>query len=317
MSRRGFALAVTLAIVGLGLAWLLGGGRPVVERRAGSSPSSQPPASRPPSMAGAGRIVCAAPSVTELVFALGQGHRVVGVTDFCSHPPEGVKEKPRIGGLFNPNFERILNLQPDLIVTVGDFEAMRSFAASHGIAVCSLQMNTLDEIRASIRVLGESLACPEQAAGVLRRFDAELDAVRARVRSRSPRRVYFCTNHQPADLTKLCTCGSTTFLAELLTIAGGENIFADAKGSWPQISKEVLVKRRPEVILDIQSGEMGIDAARLDLLREDWQGLPDLPAVRNGSIHFLTEDFLFIPSVRSPAIARRMAEVIHPEAFRE
>jgi iron complex transport system substrate-binding protein len=111
------------------------------------------------------------------------------------------------------------------------------------------------------------------------------------------------------------TTGPGTFLHELIEIAGGENIFADAAGTYPQISKESLIKRQPEVLIEVLPG--GVSDRKLRLLRKDWGRLSMLPAVRRGNIHFLTDDFLLIPSVRITQTALRFAEIIHPEAFDE
>ena len=306
MSKRGYVLTVVLAAIGSLLAWLIGGAATNGNASIKVHQSTVPQ-----------RIICAAPSITELVFALGQGERVVGVTDMCVHPPEGIKEKARIGGVYNPSRERILKLKPDLIIMSDGFDALNELAAGHGIPASTLRMDTLADIRAAIRKVGGLLGCPDAANSVLRSFDAELDAVRARVKPYRPRRVYLCMSHRPGNLNSLGTCGSVTFLSELLAIAGGSNVFADVKGAWPQVSKEALLKREPEVILEVQSGDMGVDAERFERLRRDWESLSELPAVRTGEVHFLTQDYLYIPSVRVPQIAMRMAEAIHPEAFRE
>jgi iron complex transport system substrate-binding protein len=301
-----FAVAVP-AIVGLGLSLLF----------AKTDSSEKNPSHKPAPTTEIRRIISAAPSVTEMIFALGQGDRLVGVTDYCTHPVEGIAAKTRIGGLYDPNRERILKLQPDLIVYAGAFEALDALAAEHGIRTLSLDMNTLDQIRDAARRLGRTLNCEQAAEEGVRQFDAELKAVRDRVAAFPAKTVFLCTDHKPADLAKIGTCGPQSFLSELLAEAGGINIFADVRGAWPQISKEALLRRAPEVIVELHPRGMGADPAIFARLRQDWQSLPDIPAVRTGRIYFLTEDFHFVPSVRAPRIAESLARVVHPEAFRE
>jgi iron complex transport system substrate-binding protein len=226
-----------------------------------------------------------------------------------------VKDKARIGGLYDPNRERILKLDADLIVFVGSFDALTKLAGDHGIRTLSVRMGTLDEIRASVRSVAGALQCADQAAAVLARFDAGLEEVRERVATLPRRKVYLCTAHRPGDLSKLGTCADDSFLGELLALAGGDNVFADAVGAWPQISKETLIKRAPDVIIELHPAGMGTAPASFDDLRADWGRLGELPAVQRGEIHFLTDDYLFTPSVRAPLTARRLAQVIHPEAF--
>lgn len=261
------------------------------------------------------RIISAAPSITEILFALGMGAYVVGVTDYCHYPPEAHRHATKIGGLYNPNRERILRLKPDLILHVGTFDDLTSFAALHRIRTIGLSMRTLEEIRIAVRILGDTLGCTAVASEVVQRFDDELAAIRQRVGCLPRKRVFLCTEHRPSQLSTVGTCDPKSFLAELLFLAGGENIFSDVEGSWPQISKEALLKRAPEVILELHPRGMGSDASTFAILREDWSALVELPAVQRGAIFFLDDDFLFIPSLRAPKIAERFAQILHPEAF--
>jgi iron complex transport system substrate-binding protein len=260
------------------------------------------------------RIICVAPSVTEIVFALGCGKKVIGVSDFSTYPPQA-KEKVKIGGMFNPNRERIIALQPDLVIIQGQHDSVAKFCRKQGIRLLSVEIDRLKDIPAAIFSLGQELNAESQAAKLAKEVKDGLDAVKAKIQGLPTRKVFLSLAHTPGDLTGLMTTGPRTFLHELIEIAGGENIFADAAGTYPQISKESLIKRQPEVLIEALPG--GISDRKLRLLRKDWGRLSMLPAVRKGNIHFLTDDFLLIPSVRITQTARRFAEIIHPEAFDE
>ena len=260
------------------------------------------------------RIICVAPSVTEIVFALGYGKKVIGVSDFSTYPPQA-KEKVSIGGMFNPNRERIIALQPDLVIIQGQHDSVAKFCRKQGIRLLSVEIDRLKDIPAAIFSLGQELNAESQAAKLAKEVKDGLDAVKAKIQGLPTRKVFLSLAHTPGDLTGLMTTGPGTFLHELIEIAGGENIFADASGTYPQISKESLIKRQPEVLIEALPG--GISDRKLRLLRKDWGRLSILPAVRKGNIHFLTDDFLLIPSVRITQTARRFAEIIHPEAFNE
>ncbi len=258
------------------------------------------------------RIICATPSITEMVFSLGMGSRVVGVSDFSFYPPEAA-DVARIGGVINPNRERILSLQPDLIIFQGRHQILSQFCRERRIRSLSLAIDRVSDITASIKKLGAELGAANESARLAESIQAELDELAKRTQSRTPRRVFLGLGHTPGDLTGLMTTGPDTFLHELIEIAGGINIFGDTRGAYPRISKEALVRRRPQVIIEVLAE--GISPDNRKLLRADWERLASLPAVRAGRIHYLDEDYMLIPSVRVAKTAQRLALAIHPELF--
>lgn len=258
------------------------------------------------------RIICAAPSVTEMVFALGRGGRVAGVSEFSFFPPEAA-DKPKIGGLFNPSREKIFALQPDLVITQGRHTALSRFCREQDIPLISLHIETLDHIRASLEKLGHLLRAREKARRLIADLNAQLETVRGKTRGLPPRKVFLSLGHTPGDLTGIMTASSGTFLQELIQLAGGINIFHDLSGRYPHVSKEVLVTRNPEVIIEILAE--GLSHKNKTLLRRDWERLSRLPAVQEDRIHFLTQDYLLIPGLRVSQTAGAFARIIHPEAF--
>ncbi|NOR53884.1 MAG: ABC transporter substrate-binding protein [Candidatus Aminicenantes bacterium] len=313
LDLRNKPIFLVLILAGLGLIvsfsfWLL------EESHTKSSQASNPYEKMLAPRRKVSRIICIAPSVTEIVFALGCGKEVIGVSDFSTYPPQA-KEKVRIGGMFNPNRERIIVLQPDLVIIQGKHDSVAKLCRKEGIRLLSVEIDTLKDIPEAIFSLGQELNAESQAAKLVKEVKDGLDAVKAKIQGLPTRKVFLTLAHTPGDLTGLMTTGPGTFLHELIEIAGGENIFADASGAYPQISKESLIKRQPEVLIEVLPG--GVSGRKLRLLRKDWGRLSMLPAVRRGNIHFLTDDFLLIPSIRITQTARRFAEIIHPEAFDE
>jgi iron complex transport system substrate-binding protein len=258
------------------------------------------------------RIICAAPSVTEFVYALGLGHKVIGVSDFSTYPAEA-KEKDRVGGLINPNREKIIALEPDLLILQGKNDSIARLCQEHKIRFLAIEINSVEDIWNAIRLIGEKLNVSDGADRLVSRLRSELQSMQKLIGHRPTRRVFLTLGHTPGDLTGLMTAGPKTFIHELVSLAGGENVFHDALGMYPQISKESLIKRQPEVIIEAIPG--GIAEEKLKLLRKDWSQLPMLPAVQSGQIHFLTEDFLLIPGTRIAQTVQRFAQIIHPEAF--
>ena len=256
------------------------------------------------------RIICGTPGLTEIVFSLGCGDRVVGVSQFSTFPPEA-EAKARIGGLIDPNREKILALKPDLYLSQGRQGTMADFCRMYDISFFPLTLETLSDLFAAIRSIGGLLNVRTEAESLCLQISKELAAVRNRIGERRPRTVFLSLGHTPGELTGIMTMGEGTFLHELLELAGGRNIFSEVGASYPQISKEVLISRQPRIIIEIG----GLPAGKIDLLRKDWQKLSILEAVAEGRIYFLTEDFLLIPGVRVGQTADRLARVIHPEAY--
>lgn len=256
------------------------------------------------------RIICGTPGLTEIVFSLGCGDRVVGVSHFSSYPRE-VEEKARIGGLIDPNREKILALKPDLYLSQGRQGTMADFCRKYGIPFFPLTLETLSDLFAAIRTIGGLLNVRTEAETLCLQISKELAAVRDRIRDCPPQTVFLSLGHTPGELTGIMTMGKGTFLHELLELAGGRNIFSDVGTSYPQISKEVLISRQPRIIIEIG----GLPVEKIDLLRQDWQKLSILEAVAEDRIYFLTEDFLLIPGVRVGQTADLLARVIHPEVY--
>jgi iron complex transport system substrate-binding protein len=262
--------------------------------------------------AGPQRILCMVPSATEAVFALGGGDRVIGVSDFCRFPPEA-SQKVRLGGAFNPNYERLLALTPDLLITQGVSEKLTAFCRQKNITLLQVQNNNIATIYLDILRIGQALGCSDRAVRLCAEMVEALDAVRARVRDLPCQGVFFCIGRTPGSLSGLSTIGPNSFISQPITVAGGRNIFPDVKEDYPLISKESLLQRQPDVIIEVYLGPE-LSAERREQLLADWQVLPNLPAVRTGRIYFPQQEFLIVPGPRLAQAADLLARLIHPEA---
>ena len=249
-----------------------------------------------------GCVICASPAVAEIVFALGCGGRVAGVSDFTDWPPEAAA-KPRIGGVLSPNRERILALAPEMILAQGQSEALAGFAQAYGIAFHTFPLETLKDVRAAITGLAAVLGVENAGQALLARMEAEF----ADLPACGPVPVFLALNHAPGDFSGLMTCGGGTFLDELVTRAGGQNIFSDVPGGWPRISRETLIRRNPGLIVDVQAGP--VDDERRGALLSDWERL----GFRREQIRILTEEYLLRPGPRAPQSAARLSAVICEE----
>ena len=257
------------------------------------------------------RIITIAPNSAEIICALGACDRIVGVSKFCVHPPE-LKERPRVGGLFDPDLEKIITLRPDLVVLRGQSESVEQLCDELGVPVYRDRTEKLDDVATCIRDLGRRLGYVRKAEALVKEFHARLDAIRQRVKDKPRPRVLLTVSRQPDRLANILTTGRGTFLDEMLDVAGGVNVFGHLDMAYPQVSGEGIITHRPDVIIELMP-EVRMTAALKDQMLEQWKQLGSIPAVSNERIHFLTEDHCLIPSLRYGEIINKVSRLLHPE----
>lgn len=253
-----------------------------------------------------------APSITEVVFTLGQGDRVAGVSEFCEYPPEA-KKKPFCGGWMNPNLEVISKLKPDLVILQGEHQKVREFCERRGIPFLAVDMDSLGTTRKGIEAIGRRLGCTEEGSALISRMEKEFEEVRKKVANRLRPKVFVALGHKQGSLSGIYTSGGGGFLSEILELAGGEDIFKDIGSAYPKPSLESLVKRSPDIILEMHPGEELSEEDWQQLLK-DWEAIPSLPAVKNGRIERISESYTLLPGPRLTILARKLAGIFHPEA---
>ncbi|MDQ1257768.1 MAG: Fe/B12 periplasmic-binding protein [Candidatus Hydrogenedentes bacterium] len=271
--------------------------------------SAPPPESTSPERTG---VITLAPHLTETVFALGQGSRVIATGSFCDYPPE-VKALPKLGGYIDPDLERITMLRPGLLIVPGRHQKVADYAALNSIPVLNVQMDSIATVEEGIAQIGVALGCTDAATALCARIVAELDAVRKAVAGLPRPKVFIVTTRNTHDLNSLYTVGGTSFVAEVVDVAGGENIYADATEPYVEASKETVVLKAPDVVLEFHAGEALSDEEKARYVA-DWNGLPSLPAVKNGRVCQVMESHALRPGPRVAEIARIVARLLHPDA---
>jgi len=191
------------------------------------------------------RIVCLCPSLTEALFDLGAGSRVVGVTDWCVHPEEEVEKRTKIGGTKTPHLDIIFSLNPDLVVVNEEENRLEDVEAieARGIEVFNTFPKTVLDAAATMRAMGEKVGCAEQGERIAREIEAEREKVLATAKGRKPVRFGYLIWRRP-----YMTVNRDTFVHDLLTLAGGQNVFADLPQRYPKISAEQLFTAKPDAI---------------------------------------------------------------------
>lgn len=248
-----------------------------------------------PLPAGPLRILSLSPNLTEILFALGLGDRVVGVTDYCRFPPEA-REKPKVGALLNPNLERMFALEPTLVVLLPAHGDLGDRLASRGIRALVLANDTTGDVYSSIDSIGRATGTIERAARLIDSLAAELGKAAAD-RDGPARRTMIVVSRTEGSVKDVFVAGPGTYLDELVRWAGGENVFGTSAARYPEPGVEEILHKNPEVILEIRpEGEDA--AAETRLARAAWGTVPGLVAVEKGNVFALVGDHLVIPGPR-------------------
>ncbi|MBE0597340.1 MAG: cobalamin-binding protein [Desulfuromonadales bacterium] len=253
------------------------------------------------------RVVSLAPSITELVFALGRQGLLQGTTQYSSHPP-AARELPVVGSYIHPDLERIVALRPDLVLATRDGNPKQTIVQLErlGIPVFAVDPRTLAEIMQTITALGEVLNAQPQAAALVTGMSERIDRVRRTVAGADSRPSVFFQ----VDAAPIVSVGEQTFIHELIVLAGGRNATAGLS-PYPRLGWEEILHLQPEIVI-ITSMAGGHTPQGL---LEAWQRWPQLQAVRNGRLHVVEADLFDRPTDRLVSGLEILARIIHPDLF--
>ena len=252
------------------------------------------------------RIVSLAPSVTEILFAIGAGDRVVGVTSFCNFPPEALA-KPKVGGAF-PNLEVVLSLKPTLVLAPRDFirPDMVAKLDQLKIPLFILESNSIEDVLRHIQTVGRMLGRTEQSDAVAGDLRRRVTEVKTRTAGATRPRVFYVLNSDP-----LMTAGPGSFIHQLIELAGGTNVAAGAPVPYPRLSLEEVIRQDPQVILFPVGDEEGIP----DQEQQRWLRWPTLSAVKQNRFVRIPSVLLDRPGPRVVDGLERLARQLHPDLF--
>ncbi len=252
------------------------------------------------------RIVTLAPSLTEMVYFLGQGDKLVGATQFSTYPA-AARKVPRVGSYIRINFEAVAMLRPDLVLGLAEINP--SFILNKltrmGLPLYGARLRTVADILACLRRLGHLLGAGPEARARVDRLAARVRRVRRAVAGRRRVRVFVEIDHQP-----LVTVGPGTFTDRLISLAGGRNVFGRERFSYPRLSVEQVILARPEVIVILCHQRTGC-RRRV----RAWQRWRSIPAVRQGRVKIVDTDILVRPSQRLIDGLEVLARILHPHAL--
>ncbi len=258
------------------------------------------------------RIVSLAPNITEILFALGLEEKVVGVTRFCDYPSES-KEKEKIGGLVDPNLERINALHPDLVIgfrgnPITILERMKSL----GLRLFVLEMGeNLESVFLIIRKIGIVTRRQGQAETLIQSMKTKYNFIQTALQDVSHKPKVFFSLHGRG----LWTCGKGSFLDDLVRKARGINIAGLINRKWLHLNREHLIHENPEVIIIISKSKDDFENARKWMMEEKhFQGLK---AIQSNRIYLLDENMTTRPGPRLIDALDQLAHILHPQQFKK
>ena len=253
------------------------------------------------------RVVSLAPSITEILFAIGLADRIVGVTQFCDYPPEA-RAKPKVG-YAQPNLESLLALKPDLVLAPREFMRVDLISRLEQlkISVFILEAKTIEDIASHIQLLGRMLGASDSADRVAMDLRRRLADVKALTERLHKPRVLYVLNTEP-----FITVGPGSFVHHVIVAAGGINVAENAGSPYPRLSMEAVIKQDPEVILFPVGSVEGIPASEQQL----WRRWSALSAVKREQFYEISSDLLNRPGPRILEGMEKLARILHPDVFR-
>jgi iron complex transport system substrate-binding protein len=253
------------------------------------------------------RVITLAPNLTEIVFAVGAGDRLVGDTTYCDYPPEA-KNIAKVGDTLHPSLERIIALKPQvvLISTASQLETFTQQLQNQNIAVFVTDPHDLEGIFRSIEQVGQIMGQQQQANALVQKLRERTNAVEQAVKPRPPVRVFYQASGEP-----LYVPGHDSFVTDLMRRAGGLSVTAEVPGAWPKFSNESALAAKPDAIILPTGGSMGSANSTVA------EALRNSPAALAGRVYKINDDLLARPGPRLVDGLEQLARALHPEAFKQ
>ena len=256
------------------------------------------------------RIVSLVPALTEIVFAIGGGNAVIAVSSYDQDRPE-VKRLPRVGALLDPDVERIIAMDTDLVLLYGSQTDLMTQLRRASIPYYEYRHGGLSGVTGTIRDLGRRLGRAPQAEALAAAIEQRFAALRQRTASLNRPRTLLVFSRDRGSLRNIYASGGRGFLHDMLEAAGGTNVFADIQTESVQASSELILSRAPEVILELRATDIPADDQRAAEMSA-WKVLGSVPAVRNDRLYFLPGRSFVVPGPDVAEGAEAMVRLLHP-----
>ena len=235
------------------------------------------------------------------------------MTDYCNYPKNACR-LPSIGGPLNPSTEKWIALKPDLIILQDDSVVLNKHAKVFKIPTLEVSVNNLENILTSIQVIADAMQIPKAGKQLVDKITTQIDNYRTSIGKTKARHVLMLLSDTNDPSRDLYAVGRNTFLNELLSIAGGENILPDTMATYPKISKEFIIAKSPEIIIEI-GPTANLSSEGILNRKKAWTIYPTINAVKNDRLYFVGADYILIPGPRLVKILDILTRNIHPKVF--
>ena len=260
------------------------------------------------------RIISLAPSITEILYALQLDEKVVGVTEYCTFPPE-VKKKEVVGGLLNPNLEKIASLRPTLILATRSNAQLKTKVRDPNIKIVLLPENSVEDLYFSIDSIAVLNGVQKRAESLISAIQDSLQKYRLNRAGSRPEAI-LVLGRDPGTTSNIGLSGPGAFINELWEACGGRNAFADMPGSFSQVNREDVLSRNPNIIIEFKTLP-NWNSSMLTGLKKEWQDL-QIDAVKKGNIYVLNGINFLVPGPRIYLLAREYYKILQKyHAFKE
>ena len=250
------------------------------------------------------------PNLTEIVFALGLGDRVVGVSNNCDWPAEA-KQKPKMGTFWQPNTEAIIAAKPDLVVCESflQHKEVAETLKRAGLRVVSLHAESIEELYSAILSIGQAAGCSDKAEPLATKIKSDIDQIRAKSSSARKVKVLWAVQTEPMRVV-----GVKTFVNEIIDLAGGQNVIEPTGDQYPSVGTETILTSGAEVIIQSAMGTEDITKQQ-EAAEKFWNRFANLPAVKNKKVYVIEADTVLRLGPRLPDGIMAVAKLLHPELF--
>lgn len=264
--------------------------------------------------AGYRRVVSLLPSITEILFALDQQDKIVGVTRYCKHPPQA-QQKPKVGGILDISFETLYHLNPDLVMMEESALDQKEQLEKMGFKALALDTRSVEGILGSIATIGAILECEENAAAITTKINNKIELIRSKVKE-LPKPKVLITYLRPVgegSIRDVYIAGNHTYFNDFLEVVGAVNAYQGTDLiTSPVVSAEGILRMDPDVIIEVINM---LDEAKVtkESMIKDWDMLPELKAYKNKRIYIFDQPYIGIPGPRIDLALEDFARVIHPQ----
>ena len=259
------------------------------------------------------RIISLVPATTEMLFAMGAGDRIAGISNYDRFPPETAR-LPKVGGLLDPDVERLLSLKPDLVIVYDTQTDLKRQLERAQVPMFPYAHRGLADITETMRALGVRVGAKSAADAAAARVEQQLAAISRRVAGRPRPKTLLVFGRELGALRRVTASGGYGFLHDVLELAGGADVLGDLRKQSVDMSAEMILARAPEVIIELHYGD-AVKPENFDAERRVWDALPSVPAVRNKRVYLLDGSEFVVPGPRIVLAADRFARTLHPEVW--